>query len=764
MPRPRGREWFAPLVVVAATLAAHFPALFLGFTNWDDADYVTKCTYIKYMTWENAWFFLTSFYFSNYHPLTSFSYMVEYWLWRLNPMGFHAVNLALHAGVALMVWLFALVLTRRPWVAMFVALAFALHPQRVEVAAWVAARKDLLCALFLLPSLTLWVVYARTNRQRYLGWSLVFFVASALSKSMAVTLPVVLLLLDQLLGRKWSRSLLIEKIPFFVVSALLAVVTVLAQRAGGSIRVDMSFAWWIKLQTVAYGLVFYIGKALWPTGLSPLYPYGAFYEDVLPPAAYFAPFVLAALAALAFFASRRSRWWRFGVLMYVVMLAPVIQLVPIGGAYAADRYTYLPMLGLTLAAVVGIASLGDRAGRWGRHAAVAGGVVILAVWGTLTFRYTRVWKDGVTLWEYATAVNPRSHTGFNNLGAEYMQNGENQLAFLALNRAISLYPDYALAYNNRGNYYVNRGDLERALQDYEHATRLAPQHAPPYNNIGTVLGLLGREDEAIEAYTTAIGKSPFYSEAYVNRSMVLRERGETEAALKDLLTAVEINPNMPIAYNDLGMMLAGLGQMENAERMFMLALRYAPGSPEILSNRGTARKQAGLYAEAVADFERASALGLRTEDLFNNWGGAVAEQGQHDRAIELYTMALDINTSSPAAYCNRGTSLMKKGELAAAMADLNRAIELYPEMIMAYKNRGILHSMKQDIPAAIDDFSRAIELSPEFSDALINRAANYFIMKDYERAWADVRALRRMGAPVHADFVRQLQEASGIRE
>ncbi|MCX7719543.1 MAG: tetratricopeptide repeat protein [Candidatus Sumerlaeaceae bacterium] len=762
-----GRDWKPAalgVLVLLVAWAVFLPVLRLGFTSWDDADYVTRCPYIKYLTWENVRFFFTQFYFSNYHPLTSLTYMLEYWLWRVDARGYHAVNLVLHGFNAVWVYVLGRRLVGRPWVAAAAALLYAVHPQRVEVVAWIAARKDLLCAFFALPCLIVYLHYARTGAQRALWGAFVLHVLALLSKPMAVSVPVVLLALDWFAGRKMSWRLLLEKWAFFVVSLIMGLVTIAAQRSGGSIRLDLALDWWVKLQTAAYGFVFYLGKFVWPHPLSPLYAYGVEREDILPAPAFFGPQMLMAAAAVALYLAARSRVWAFAVAMYVIMLLPVIQIVPVGGAYASDRYTYLPMVGLTIALCHSAATLVGRLSKGWRVAALTAGMVILAAAATASIRYTLVWKNGLTLWEHAIRVNPRSQVAFNNLATEYIERGDHDKGLLLLNRAVTLYPAYAHAFNNRGNCYSARGDSERAAADYKTAISIAPYHAPPYNNLGSIYGLQGKLNDALEMYSLAISKNPFYSEAYLNRAAVLGRLGRLEEALSDMLTAVEINPNLPIAYNDLGNTLANLGRMDEAEKMFYLALRYDPGNPVFLMNRGSQRKSAGRLREAISDFEQAAPYLGKSEQLYNNWGGALAEMGDHAAAIPKYNKAIEINPSSAPAYCNRATSYYKLGDFERARADFDKALELYPSMPMALKGRGILRSTLQDISGAIEDFTKALEASPDFVDALINRAANYYILRQYDKAWADVRRLRELKVPVREEFIRQLQEASGVRE
>jgi tetratricopeptide (TPR) repeat protein len=569
-PPARRQSSLLPLLpgafVALVTVLVHSPGLFNQLVNWDDAQYVILCTQVHGLTWENFRFFLTTPYFANYHPVTSFSFMGDHAIWGLDPTGWHLTNILLHGLNSVWVYLLALALLRprtlpeddrepspafSPVVlgAVAAALIYSLHPLRVEVAAWVSARKDLVCAAFFLPSLLLWLRYIRTE-SRTASWlpyvaCLILFFLALMSKPMAITLPLVLLLLDTFDRRPLCLRLLVEKVPFFALSALSAIITLWAQTEGGALREDLAYDWWIKAQTVTYGFVFYIGQWFWPVSLSPIYAYGSAPHPILPGAAAYAPFLLVLLGILAAACAWRSRLWAFAWGMYFIMLLPVVQMIPIGNAYAADRYTYLPMVGLSIALGAGLQSLIARRGLRSpaTAAALAATASLLVIWSIQSIQYTRAWRTDKTLWTHAISHHPSS-IAYANLASDQVRSYQGRKALEYVDKAIYLNPKNHMALSTRGSAQMMMGDMESAVESFQAAIAINPKFEAPYTNLGYALLKLERYTEAIAVVDRALETNVNPAPGLLTRATARERLGLAEQAMEDLEKAAALDPKL----------------------------------------------------------------------------------------------------------------------------------------------------------------------------------------------------------------------------
>jgi len=535
------------LLLAAATVAIYAQTAAHGYLAYDDDQYVYENHWVKAgLTASNiAWAF-TTFFYANWHPLTWLSYLLEFSLWGSNAGAQHLVNVAFHVASTLLLFLLLARLTRHPWRAALVAAVFALHPLRVESVAWISERKDVLCTFFEMLTLLLYARYAaRPGVRRYLAVALAFAL-SLLSKPMAVTFPLVLLLLDYWPLRRiaWppapaaARSLILEKLPLLALSAAASVLTFLAQRSYGAVVSLTHLPLAARAGNAAVSYVAYIGKAFWPTDLAVLYP--ARTPDAA--AAFLAAIVLLAVTAVAWRWIVKRPYFAVGWLWYVGMLVPVIGLVQVGIQAMADRYTYMPMVGLSIALVWTVADLvEDR--RALRLTAAAAAIAALAVLGVAAFRQAAYWKTSRTLFEHTLAVTRNNHIIQNNLGVVVGREGNSTEAVALYRAALSTVPDYAEAHANLAHELIRQGQYAEGESHLTQALALSPNLASAHGDWGVLLAAQGRFEEARRQFERALTLHPGDADNESNLCYALTHLGRPREAIVHCNEALRIDPN-----------------------------------------------------------------------------------------------------------------------------------------------------------------------------------------------------------------------------
>ena len=511
-------NWKSPrlpqLLLPLATFLVFSPALFNGFVNWDDDVYILNNPLLQNFSWASLKTILFGFYAHYYAPLTFLSYAAEYQVAGNVPFLYHLDNVLLHTLNAWLAYRFCLLLGGRRTVALAAAALFALHPLRVESVAWVTERKDLLYALFYLLSMNFYLRYLDSAyKPRFLWLSCLFFLLSLLSKPMAVTLPLILLIIDFYRRRAPSIRLLIEKLPYAALAGLFIKITWASQghslTAAGKILPGLELA--------LHNIFFYTGKILLPFNLSALYPAPQF-SDTLANAPLFC--AEAALLALIFWLCWKLREnWRaapFGVAFFIAALLPVLQLVPIGWAAAADRYTYLPSLGISLALAEIFFRLHDRFSPAQRRTANLLGLGALLVLSALAFSRCFVWKNSITLWSDALKRHPTAAIALNNRGKALLEAEKFEAAEKDFSQALTLHGDSAIFLSNRAAALSRLNRYDEALKDLSSAIALMPDAAPLYNNRGAVYLMNKRPESALQDFTKALELQPNYSDARRN--------------------------------------------------------------------------------------------------------------------------------------------------------------------------------------------------------------------------------------------------------
>jgi tetratricopeptide (TPR) repeat protein len=631
------------------TFAVYLPALRNGFVNWDDPILIYDNVHIRSIDLNFLKWAFTNTVIASWYPLTVFSFALDYAVWGLDPWGFHLTNNVLHTLNTALVFILCvqLVKTGRPGQGMrktvitatVTALLFGLHPLHVESVAWVTERKDVLYSLFFLLSIIVYLRYVSSSglgRRLLYASSLCLFAMSLMSKPMAVTLPVVLLVLDyyplRRLSFKWA---VVEKIPFFFFSLLLSVMTVFAHHSE-SFEEQTVLG---RLFLPAKNYIFYLYKMVLPTGLVPYYPYP---EKASPLTMEYvlATVLFAAITLLCVWTFKRQRVFSTAWLYYLVTLLPVIGLVGFSDFVAADRYTYLPSLGPFMLAGLGAAYLMGTGGRRRMVATACVATVILATLAAMTIRQTGVWKNSITFWSHEISVYPdRLPLAYTGRGTALHNLGDFRRAIENFDTAIALSPEYAQAYANRGASLQKLGDFKRAIEDFDTAIALRPGHAQAYADRGAALQELGDFRQAIEDFDTAIALRSADASFYYNRGLIYTKSRKIPRAIEDFTRAIEIDPGLKKTYYDRAIAYSILGRHTQAIKDLTVAIGIDPGYAYAYHNRGIAYAKTGKYRLAIEDLSRAISIDPGDADSYRNRGLAYLRLGNEEQAAKDYRTA-----------------------------------------------------------------------------------------------------------------------------
>ena len=596
-----GRTGAVCIALFLATLAGFWSVLPRTFVNYDDDVYVTANPHVQEgLSAEGIAWALTTTHGSNWHPLTWMSHMLDVQSFGLDAAAHHRTSLVLHAANAVLLFLVLLRMTGALGRSVLVAALFALHPLHVESFAWIAERKDVLSTLFWMVTLLAWLRYLeRPGAGRY-GVVLLAFAAGLMAKPMPVTLPFALLLLDVWpLGRLPVVSvrrtaawlpLIREKLPLFAMSAASCVVTVFAQRSGGALQSleQVPFAERLANALVAY--VAYLGKIVWPSSLAVYYPHH--HIGLLSAAALSSAIALAAVTFAALRCAGKAPYLATGWLWYLGTLVPVIGLVQVGGQAMADRYTYVPAIGIFIAAVWGIGALVERASARARAAAGVAAAAVLVALAVAARAQVRVWADRTALFTHALAVTSDNWLAHGDLATTLANEGRTNDAVAHLEEAIRIYPRYAEAHYNLGLDLAKLGRTDEAVTEMEAALAIRPDFAQAHNNLAAILAGEGQIDAALVHLREAIRLDPESEAARYNMGNVLRQTGRPAESIEHYEAALALKPDDVRAIDGLGLALLAVGRAREAIPHFDRELRLRPGSAEARENLRRAQEAA----------------------------------------------------------------------------------------------------------------------------------------------------------------------------
>ena len=586
----RRRSALFALGIALAVVVVFLPALRNGFVSWDDQrNFLTNPHYRGLGPSNLAWMWST-FHLGHYVPLSWMTLGLDYELWGMNAAGYHATSVVIHAVDSVLVYFLARRLsslatdtpaTERPrrldYAAAFAALAFALHPLRVESVVWITERRDVLSMFFYLATIMAWLRSIRSGELRWYWGSVALFLCALLSKATAMTLPAVLLLLDvyplrRLTSSTWRdvaspaiRRVYVELIPFGLLSLASIVLSIVALKPPAQLPLGA------KVAVSSFSLCFYLLKSFVPAGLSPLYEMP---QHVDPSAAVYLGCDLLAIALIAGAVALRKRWPGTAAcfLGFVIISLPMLGFVQNGPQIAADRYTYhaAPALAILVGAAL---FLGDALPMWTRLAAAAG---ILAALSLATLRQTTVWHDSETLWTRVVALDPASGLGHSGLSSLFFEQDRIAEGFEHAKRAVEVSPNLAEAHNDLGVGLTRTGDPPAGIAEYRRSLELKPTNEEAENNWGIAEVQLGNLAAAMTHYTRAIELNPDYADAHVNIGNLLVREQRHDEAIPHYAAALRIRPDDADAHFNWGVALAQQGKYADAIAHFRSAVAIRP--------------------------------------------------------------------------------------------------------------------------------------------------------------------------------------------
>jgi tetratricopeptide (TPR) repeat protein len=616
------RQIFISLALVIATVMVYLPVRHNGFVNLDDNVFVTENPNIQSgLTWPSVrWAFTADLTRDDrnadyWRPVSYLSHELDVTLFGLRPAGHHLMNVGIHAAAAVALFLVLHSMTNAPWRCAFVAALFALHPLRVESVAWVTERKDVLSGLLFMLTLGAYVRHVRRpfSAPRYLA-VLVLFALALMAKPMVVTLPFVLLLLDYWpLGRtRWAAAvvgqnataslsqLLKEKIPFFALAVMSSAVTSWGQRKAGAmdlIKVPLG----MRTANALISYVDYIGKMFWPTRLAVFYP---LYQGLPSAAVLGAGIGLVGVTATVIWAARRSPWLVTGWFWYLGMLVPVIGLVQGAGEAMADRFAYIPLVGLFIMIIWSVPSRAMEP-QVSRVIACVVAMALLAVFGALSKIQVGYWKDSETLFRHALDVTRDNWLAHCNLARASERAGRIEDAISHYGQAVKIRPEFPEAHVSLGVALWQVGRVQEAVEHFEQALRLKPDDAAAHNNLGLVLCQAGEVQKGIGHYEQALRIDPNYVEAEYNSGSALLQEGKFEDAISHYERVLRLKPDYAEAHAALGFAFGQLGKLEDAIRHYEQAVQIKPDYAVIYYNLGATFEQAGRIEDAIRQYRQA---------------------------------------------------------------------------------------------------------------------------------------------------------------
>jgi tetratricopeptide (TPR) repeat protein len=582
------------IIIAAFVLLAFLPGLGAQFVNWDDQSHLVENKPVQSFDLHGIF---TQTVQKIYIPLTMLSFAVEHRFFGNNPFVYHLDNLLLHLINTLLVYWFVQRLGVGQGAAFWAALLFGVHPMRVESVSWITERKDLLYAFFYLLALGRYQDHLTTKRMSPYVWTMVFGVLSLLAKPMALSLPLVLFLMDWLAGRKLDRRAVVEKIPFFLYVIPITWITYTLH-----VRNPIEDLWQAPLIWM-WTFNFYLWKFVWPYPLVPVYH--------LPPALH-PVYFLSAIFFIGFVSLtiryRSHRWWSFAVGYYFLSIFFLLRFdVGKDINIVADRFMYLPSLGFCI--LFGMAAQKIIEHKIFRFAPL----LLWTIISVLSFRsivQTRVWNDTITLWTYVIRYNPTEFLAYNDRAVGYITRGFYELGIRDYTSILQFDPDNADAFFNRGLAYEKVRNYQAAVNDFTKVIQRYPYYEKAYLHRGTAYEAMGRLQDALDNYNRTIAVSPAFSDGYMNRGNIFNRQGKLNLALEDYNRAIELSPRFERAYNNRGIVYAKLSDDKRALEDLNTAIAIDPEYAEVYYNRSVIYQRLGKKREALADALRAKKLGV----------------------------------------------------------------------------------------------------------------------------------------------------------
>jgi tetratricopeptide (TPR) repeat protein len=749
-------------IILFVITGAYRPSLRNGFVNWDDDVHLYENIHVKNLSLENLVGMFTSTINKTYIPLTTLSFAVEHAVFKDNPFVYHLNNLIFHILTVMLIYWFAVEMGLSFIGAGITALLFGIHPMHVESVAWITERKDVLYAFLYMLSLCFYVRYVKNSSIFYFTAACALGVLSMLAKPMALSLPLIFLIVDWFVRRPLNRSgAYLEKIPILLVIAALGLMTYLPHARGFESSAGEGILIWL------WTFSFYLKQFLFPMYLVPIHR--------LPlPVSLNTEYALAAgiflLVILLLRRFRKSRWFVFSMLFYVGSIFFLLRFDNAADVnIVADRFMYLPSLGFCL--LFGflcerLLSHQDAGKMWMRRLLLVSLVLLGFAFSMRTFQQTRIWRDSVTLWYYQLTINPREYIALNNLAtvlrdelpfqrAEQYYRHLNQLRKRGANlddvdssamtnllkvkyisalyhRAMDIKPDYIDAYYNMGNLFFDLQEWEKAVPYYAQVLAMDADHKDAKLNLAKVYLTEAEFEKAQTLFEEIVAQDPMDEEFYSN--IIL--------AIQDVLTWR--GPDLKIENIRQGFL----------ERYVELARRH-PNSAGSFFNLGNLYSQTGDFQRAAESFQTALKQDSRNTQILYNLANTYDELGDDQRAVETYRQVIQLDPGFEKAHLNLGVAYTRLGQIAEARESFEKAIVLNSKDANAYYNLGYIQEMSAQFPAALNSYQEAIKLDPAHTEAYYNMGNVLVVLKDMNAARASYESAVSLN-PKHLDALVNL--------
>ena len=605
-------------IILIIAFFAFLPSLKNGFV-WDDVLFVTENKTIQSLSLQNIKNIFTSFHNGLYRPLVFLSFALEYNFFKDNPAAYHMTNLILHLANCLLAFLLIFLISNNLTASFVAVILFAIHPLRVESVVWITERKDVLSTFFLLGTLVFFVLYNKSNLKKHYYLSLFSFILSLFTKLAGVTIPIVLLLFDYFTGKKLNRKVWVNKIPFFVIAAIITVVNVYSfSQSHGQETTPLAISS-DSFFIATHGLIFYLKKIFQPIRLSCLYPYPEKTNGLLPLPFLLSPIILLSIIIVILLISKYTRKIIFGSVFFLVTIFPILFLAPTApGIAAADRYTYIPSIGIFYLMGEFFSWLYTKKCKnlmLCKLVIMNMLVGIIGILSFLTYERTKLWKNDITLWSNVLKHYPYNDTAHLNIGAFYCAEGNYTEALRHAQVALSLSPDAWDVYMLMGNIFYAKNELEEALDYYKKALILNPESYRAFYNTGLAYEAMGRYDKALNNYKMALEINPSFWHALQKLSKLLIQKKSYNEALKVCEEVLKLYPSDVQALTKKGIVLAEKGNSKEAEAVFKEALRFDPYSIDALKNLAALHGNQGQIDKAILFFKKVLEINPDNEEV-----------------------------------------------------------------------------------------------------------------------------------------------------
>ena len=688
------KKYLGVLVCLLLTFIVLSPNLNNEFLNWDDQAYISKNPLVKDLSIQGIKnIFQNQHIVASYVPMVILSWAVDYAIAGMNPTMFHLSNIIIHLMVVFLVYWLTLLVSKRKGIALLAALLFGIHPMHVEAVSWISARKDLMYSLFFIPALISYYYYVEKETKysriyTYLA-CFVFFVLSLLSKGTAVILPFILLLFDYYFIRTDVKKIVLEKVPFFLLSAFFIYKSIQLQGQGGALDQGGATTIVDAFSVGFYGYLVYIIKSVIPYKLSLYHPYPNPYGMSNPWYFYASAIPILVLFYFIMRQIKKRRIIVFAMGFFFIGLIPAIQVLPFGTAVIAERYTYLPYFGLFLLIAYGIVECYERT-KFNKKVilGIVGGYLFLL--GVTTYNYTQHYKNGATVWSHV----------------------------------IEQYPDDFLGYMNRGNYFYSKKFYENAIEDATTGIELAPSNHWLFYNRATAYQAIRQNSKAIQDYTSAIQLQPHFKSAIINRGILLGKQRRYDLAVQDFSNYIQLDSKSHLGYYNRAFYLEKMGKWELALKDANEVIKMNQGlMAQAYYLRAKIKTELGEKSNAISDYNEVI---HRDKQMVN----AYLHRGQLQLKLQRYELALnDFNTvvqlqpRAAIGYSNRGRLLLELKRNKEAINDLNKSITLNPNNHLEYYNIAQAYLAVSDVPSAIRALDKCLLIKQDFTPAIRLKAS-----------------------------------------